>query len=98
MVFHGFPHSDYCHSYICCRSLDVYEVESILEQKLSATVTQDYTDAGGIESVVDVLNSVDRSTERTILDALEIQDPELAAFYYQALRRPLYFKLFYSLL
>ncbi|KMK77216.1 flagellar motor switch protein FliG [Alkalihalobacillus pseudalcaliphilus] len=56
----------------------IYEVESILEQKLSATVTQDYTDAGGIESVVDVLNSVDRSTERTILDALEIQDPELA--------------------
>ncbi|MED1562192.1 flagellar motor switch protein FliG [Alkalihalobacillus alcalophilus ATCC 27647 = CGMCC 1.3604] len=56
----------------------INEVELILEQKLSATVTQDYTDAGGIESVVDVLNSVDRSTERTILDALEIQDPELA--------------------
>ncbi|ARK31001.1 flagellar motor switch protein FliG [Halalkalibacter krulwichiae] len=56
----------------------VNEVESILEQKLSATVTQDYTDAGGIEAVVEVLNSVDRATERTILDALEIQDPELA--------------------
>ncbi|WP_078430994.1 flagellar motor switch protein FliG [Alkalihalobacterium alkalinitrilicum] len=56
----------------------VNEVESILEQKLSATVTQDYTAAGGIEAVVEVLNSVDRSTERTILDALEIQDPELA--------------------
>ncbi|WP_416150953.1 flagellar motor switch protein FliG [Salipaludibacillus sp. HK11] len=56
----------------------VNEVESILERKLSATVTQDYTQAGGIESVVEVLNSVDRSTERTILDALEIQDPELA--------------------
>ncbi|MBU9720317.1 MULTISPECIES: flagellar motor switch protein FliG [Bacillaceae] len=56
----------------------VNEVESILEQKLSATVTQDYTQAGGVESVVEVLNSVDRSTERTILDALEIQDPELA--------------------
>jgi len=56
----------------------VNEVESILERKLSASVTQDYTQAGGIESVVEVLNSVDRSTERTILDALEIQDPELA--------------------
>lgn len=56
----------------------VNEVESILEQKLSATVTQDYTEAGGIEAVVEVLNSVDRSTERTILDSLEIQDPELA--------------------
>mgnify|MGYP001379946287 FL=1 len=56
----------------------INEVETILEQKLSATVTQDYTETGGIESVVEVLNSVDRSTERTILDALEIQDPELA--------------------
>jgi flagellar motor switch protein FliG len=56
----------------------INEVEQILERKLSATVTQDYTQTGGIEAVVDVLNGVDRSTERTILDALEIQDPELA--------------------
>lgn len=56
----------------------ISEVENILERKLSATVTQDYTKTGGIETVVEVLNSVDRSTERTILDALEIQDPELA--------------------
>jgi flagellar motor switch protein FliG len=53
-------------------------VEQILERKLSTTVTQDYTQTGGIEAVVEVLNGVDRSTERTILDALEIQDPELA--------------------
>ncbi|MGE6378059.1 flagellar motor switch protein FliG [Peribacillus muralis] len=56
----------------------INEVEQILERKLSATVTQDYTQTGGVEAVVDVLNGVDRSTERTILDALEIQDPELA--------------------
>ncbi|KYD00005.1 flagellar motor switch protein FliG [Heyndrickxia sporothermodurans] len=56
----------------------ISEVETILEQKLSATVTQDYTQTGGIESVVEVLNGVDRATEKTILDALEIQDPELA--------------------
>ncbi|WP_067838601.1 flagellar motor switch protein FliG [Amphibacillus sediminis] len=56
----------------------IYEVEQILERKLSATVTQDYTQTGGIQAVVEVLNGVDRSTERTILDALEIQDPELA--------------------
>ena len=56
----------------------INEVEQILERKLSATVTQDYTQTGGIEAVVEVLNGVDRSTERTILDALEIQDPELA--------------------
>ncbi|MBH0167730.1 MAG: flagellar motor switch protein FliG [Bacillota bacterium] len=56
----------------------INEVEQILERKLSATVTQDFTQAGGVEAVVEVLNGVDRSTERTILDALEIQDPELA--------------------
>lgn len=56
----------------------ISEVEAILERKLSATVTQDYTQTGGIEAVVEVLNGVDRSTEKTILDTLEIQDPELA--------------------
>lgn len=56
----------------------ISEVESILERKLSATVTQDYTQTGGVEAVVEVLNGVDRATEKTILDALEIQDPELA--------------------
>ncbi|PSL51188.1 flagellar motor switch protein FliG [Salsuginibacillus halophilus] len=56
----------------------VNEVETLLEQKLSATAAQDHTEAGGIEAVVEVLNSVDRSTERTILDSLEVQDPELA--------------------
>lgn len=56
----------------------ISQVERILEQKLSATVTHDYTQAGGVEAVVQVLNGVDRGTERTILDALEIEDPELA--------------------
>ncbi|EME74295.1 flagellar motor switch protein G [Bacillus sonorensis L12] len=56
----------------------INEVEQILEQKLSSTFTQDYTQTGGIEAVVEVLNGVDRGTEKTILDALEIQDPELA--------------------
>lgn len=56
----------------------ISQVERILEQKLSSTATQDYTNAGGIESIVQILNGVDRGTERTILDALEIQDPELA--------------------
>ncbi|TMN23577.1 flagellar motor switch protein FliG [Lentibacillus cibarius] len=56
----------------------ISQVEQVLEQKLSSSVTEDYTQAGGIQSVVEVLNGVDRSTEKTILDALEIQDPELA--------------------
>jgi flagellar motor switch protein FliG len=56
----------------------IAQVERVLEQKLSTTVTQDYTNAGGIEAIVQILNGVDRGTERTILDSLEIQDPELA--------------------
>lgn len=56
----------------------ISEIESVLERKLSSTVTQDYTDTGGVDAVVEVLNGVDRQTEKTILDALEIQDPELA--------------------
>lgn len=54
------------------------EVENVLEHKLSTVVTQDYTKAGGVESLVDVLNRVDRATEKTIIETLEVQDPELA--------------------
>lgn len=56
----------------------ISEIESVLERKLSSTVTQDFTETGGIDAVVQVLNGVDRATEKTIMDALEIQDPELA--------------------
>lgn len=54
------------------------DVERILERKLSSLVTQDFTAAGGVDSIVEVLNRVDRTTERTIIENLEIQDPELA--------------------
>lgn len=56
----------------------INEVERVLEQKLSSTLQQDYTAAGGIESIVQILIGVDRGTERTILDTLEIDNPELA--------------------
>jgi flagellar motor switch protein FliG len=56
----------------------ISEVELILERNLSQAGMQDYAQSGGIEAVVQVLNGVDRTTERTILDTLEIQDPELA--------------------
>ncbi len=56
----------------------ISEVEQILEQNLSQAGMQDFAQSGGIEAVVQVLNGVDRTTERTILDTLEIQDPELA--------------------
>ncbi|MFV9509861.1 flagellar motor switch protein FliG [Tepidibacillus sp. LV47] len=56
----------------------IHKVERALEQKLSTTVQQDFTNTGGIESIVQILNGVDRGTERTILDALEMDHPELA--------------------
>ncbi len=56
----------------------INQVERVLEQKLSSTLQQDYTAAGGIETIVQILNGVDRGTERTILDTLEIDNPELA--------------------
>lgn len=56
----------------------IREVERVLEKKLSSMVTQDYTSADGIKAVVEVLNRVDRNTEKMILQSLEQQDPELA--------------------
>ncbi|HWQ61012.1 MAG TPA: flagellar motor switch protein FliG [Negativicutes bacterium] len=56
----------------------IKDVERILERKLSSLVTQDFTAAGGVDAIVEVLNRVDRTTERTIIENLEIQNPELA--------------------
>jgi flagellar motor switch protein FliG len=54
------------------------EVERVLEKKLSTLSSEDYTSAGGVESIVEILNLVDRSTEKTIVESLEEEDPELA--------------------
>ena len=54
------------------------EVESVLEKKLSSFVMQDFTVAGGVEAAVAILNRVDRGTEKTIMEALEEDNPELA--------------------
>lgn len=56
----------------------IKEVELVLERKLSSMVTQDYTVAGGIQAIVDILNAVDRGTEKFIMETLEIQEAELA--------------------
>lgn len=55
----------------------IKEVEMVLERKLSSMVTQDYSATGGIQCIVDILISVDRGTERYILETLEIQNAEL---------------------
>ena len=54
------------------------EVENVLEKRLSSFVMQDFTAAGGIDSAVAILNRVDRGTEKTIMEALEEDNPELA--------------------
>lgn len=54
------------------------EVERVLEKKLSTLSSEDYTAAGGVESIVEILNLVDRSTEKVIIESLEEDDPELA--------------------
>jgi flagellar motor switch protein FliG len=56
----------------------IREIERVLERKLSSVINQDFTSAGGLRSLVDLLNQVDRTTERTILETLEEQNPELA--------------------
>lgn len=56
----------------------VREIERVLERKLSSVLTQDFASAGGIRSLVEVLNQVDRTTERTILESLDEQNSELA--------------------
>ncbi len=54
------------------------EVERVLERKLSALVSEEYTSTGGIQAIVDILNQVDRGTEKSILENLEEDDPDLA--------------------
>jgi len=56
----------------------IKEVENVLERKLNSLVNQDYTIVGGVDAIVEILNTVDRGTERHILETLEIEEPELA--------------------
>ena len=56
----------------------IKEVEKVLESKLSSLVNQDYTIVGGVDAVVEILNTVDRGTEKHIMETLEIEEPELA--------------------
>ena len=53
------------------------EVEGVLQERLSSVVQQDFAAAGGIQSLVDILNNVDRGTEKLILEELEKDDPKL---------------------
>ncbi|MCQ2957901.1 MAG: flagellar motor switch protein FliG [Candidatus Gastranaerophilales bacterium] len=54
------------------------DVEKIVEQKFSSVVTQDFSKAGGVEALANIINRSDRPTEKLIIETLEFQSPELA--------------------
>ncbi|WP_333860447.1 flagellar motor switch protein FliG [Clostridium sp.] len=56
----------------------VKEIEKVLDNKLSSVVKSDIKVIGGVETIVDILNQVDRTTEKNITEGLEKQDAELA--------------------
>ncbi len=55
----------------------IREVEDGLEMRLSGLVQQTFQKAGGVEAVAEMLNLADRGTEKSIIEALEAQDPDL---------------------
>ncbi len=57
----------------------VKKVEEVMKQKLASIVQQDYSAAGGVKSLAEILNHADRPTERNVLEALTETDEELAA-------------------
>ena len=54
------------------------EIEKVFEKKISALMTEDFTQAGGVDAIVEILGSVDRTTEKHIIETLEVEDVELA--------------------
>jgi len=54
------------------------ETERVLEKKMSAVMGADFSLAGGVDSVVQILNKSGRKTEKNILEILDERDPELA--------------------
>ncbi|PJI09866.1 MULTISPECIES: flagellar motor switch protein FliG [Clostridium] len=56
----------------------IKEIEKVLNSKLSSVVRSDVTVIGGVKTLVDILNQVDRTTEKNITEGLEKENPELA--------------------
>lgn len=55
----------------------IREVERGLEHRLSDIVSQTFEKAGGVDTVAEILNLADRSTEKSIMEGLEAEDPDL---------------------
>lgn len=56
----------------------IKEIEKVLDSKLSSLVKTETTIIGGVSTLVDILNQVDRNTEKNITESLEEEDAELA--------------------
>ncbi|KYN77521.1 flagellar motor switch protein FliG [Clostridium sporogenes] len=56
----------------------VKEIEKVLDSKLSSVVRSDATTIGGVQTIVEILNQVDRTTEKNITEGLQREDAELA--------------------
>lgn len=56
----------------------IKEIEKVLESKLSSVVRTEVTTLGGVETIVDIINQVDRTTEKNIMEMLDETDEELA--------------------
>jgi len=55
----------------------IKEVERGLEHRLSDIVSQTFEKAGGVDTVAEMLNLADRTTEKGIMEGLEAEDPDL---------------------
>ncbi|MBN1809629.1 MAG: flagellar motor switch protein FliG [Planctomycetes bacterium] len=56
----------------------IREVEQGLSERLSAIMGQNLRKTGGVASVAELLNSVSRATEKSILESIEEENPDLA--------------------
>ena len=57
---------------------DVAKRIATMDRTSPDVINQDYTIVGGVDAIVGILNTVDRSTEKHIMESLEIEEPELA--------------------
>ena len=55
----------------------IHEVEEGLEHRMSSVMSQQFEKAGGVAAVAEMLNVIDRATERSLLENLAQEDPEL---------------------
>lgn len=55
----------------------IADIEKIVENKFSSVVIQDFSKAGGVESLATILNRVDRATEKKIMESIEARDKDL---------------------